>query len=420
MLKAWLLGFAASALMLPGALSFATVLLVITSPRGDIRHSEMWKTVLNGTPGRACLWGTVLGVGFCALLGVLVGGRVSRPESASPGPFDELRRRLDRATARFEELTPGGSPSASSARAEVEGHLAYLGALLTTEEPDSRWLRGTGYIDAWRRLHAAEESLLLIASPTHLLSDALSDEARLMGSSIPQRGLLLTRLRRAVTSLGGTAACYLSEPAPPCKDEGDRKEADVEHADTPERADEARAALVHVRTAIDDFRDGRREGIIRARNRLFVTVVFAGITGCVLLYVAILSGASKSSIVAVTTFYLVGGTIGLFRQLQVALSSEGARQDDYSLGVVRLIHTPLFSGLAAVGGVVLVKLSQGQGNLSLPKTFNIQHNAYGLVAAGIFGLAPSLLLTSLQKRIDEYQTDLSKSDAGQAPAASGD
>jgi hypothetical protein len=223
-----------------------------------------------------------------------------------------------------------------------------------------------------------------------------------------------------VTSLGGTAACYLSEPAPPCKDEGDRKEADVEHADTPERADEARAALVHVRTAIDDFRDGRREGIIRARNRLFVTVVFAGITGCVLLYVAILSGASKSSIVAVTTFYLVGGTIGLFRQLQVALSSEGARQDDYSLGVVRLIHTPLFSGLAAVGGVVLVKLSQGQGNLSLPKTFNIQHNAYGLVAAGIFGLAPSLLLTSLQKRIDEYQTDLSKSDAGQAPAASGD
>jgi hypothetical protein len=50
----------------------------------------------------------------------------------------------------------------------------------------------------------------------------------------------------------------------------------------------------------------------------------------------------------------------------------------------------------------------------------VHQNAYGLVAAAIFGLAPSLLFSGLQQRVDQYQTDLSKSDAGQAPAAAVD
>src|SRR5262249_11841071 len=150
-----------------------------------------------------------------------------------------------------------------------------------------------------------------------------------------------------------------------------------------------------------DFRDSRREGLVRARNRLFATVIFAGITGCVLLYVAILSGAPKASIAAAGAFYLVGGIVGLVRQLQAATTSDAAPQDDYGLGVVRLIQTPLFSGLAAIGGVVLVKLTAGQGtseSFSLPNTFDLGKNPYGLVAAGFFGLTPALLLRGLQER----------------------
>jgi hypothetical protein len=139
--------------------------------------------------------------------------------------------------------------------------------------------------------------------------------------------------------------------------------------------------------------------------------MFSGTTGCVLLYVAILSGAPKTSVVAAAAFYLVGGVVGLVRQLQSASAGASAAQDDYGLGVVRLIQTPLFSGLAGVGGVVLVMLAQGQGaqKFSLTDTFDIGQNPYGLVAAAFFGLTPALLLSGLQQRIEQYRTDLGKS-----------
>jgi hypothetical protein len=86
---------------------------------------------------------------------------------------------------------------------------------------------------------------------------------------------------------------------------------------------------------------------------------------------------------------------------------------------VRLVQTPLFSGLAAVGGVVLVRLAQGQGAktgeaFTLATTFDLAQNPYGLVAAAFFGLAPALLLSGLQQRIDSYRTDLSKSGTGES------
>jgi hypothetical protein len=191
---------------------------------------------------------------------------------------------------------------------------------------------------------------------------------------------------------------------------------------------QARAALAQVRAAINDFRDGRRDGLVRARNRLFATVIFAGSTGCVLLYVAILDGAPPDSIVAVAAFYLVGGVVGLVKQLHSAATAEGASEDDYGLGVVRLIQTPLFSGLAAVGGVVIVQLTtvtggaggdgQPQTDFSLISTFNLHTNPYGLVVAGVFGLAPALLFASLQSRTDQYRSDLSNSGAGASQAPS--
>ncbi|MDX6477212.1 MAG: hypothetical protein QOH95_2723, partial [Gaiellaceae bacterium] len=139
---------------------------------------------------------------------------------------------------------------------------------------------------------------------------------------------------------------------------------------------------------------------------------------CTLLYIGILSGVSKTEIVAVSAFYLVGGLVGLVKQLHSASTGEGAAQDDYGLGVVRLIQTPLFSGLAAVGGVVLIKLTQGQGvGFSLRKTFNVGENPYALVAAGFFGLTPALLLAGLQQRIDQYKSDLSSSGPGAAQSA---
>jgi hypothetical protein len=401
-----ILAFVAGALMLPGAIAFATVLLVLTAP-GDGGRAAHWNSFLNRTPARACLYGALLGIGFCVLLGVLVCRRFTRASSACPGQFDQLHQVFDQATNRVEAVcTPAGTTDASGLCAEAREYLDDLAPVF--ERPSQvglPWLLGSGYLNAWRRLHAADEAILRLEPVALLLGNAFADEARLEGSSIPQSTALLKRLRLAVFSLSQTASRYLIE-AP----------SGVEPTDPAE----ARAALVQVRSAISEFRDSRREGLLRARNRLFATVVFAGITGCVLLDVAILSGAPKRSIAAVAAFYLVGGVVGLVRQLQTASASEGAAQDDFGLAGVRLVHTPLFSGLAAVGGVVLVKLTQGQTTFSLGATFDLDANPYGLVAAAFFGLTPALLLSSLQNRIEQYKTDLSKSASSDShPSGSG-
>jgi hypothetical protein len=404
-LKQSLLGIVVGALMLPGAIAAATVFLFLTSPAGGA-SSAQWDSPLNRTAARCCLFGSLIAIAFWIVLGVGVCRRFSRADSACPTAYDQIRQGLDQVKQRLQD---GGrvlaTPVLPPAYVQATEHVAHLdGIFRRRSQAGLPWLLGTGYIDAWRRLHAIDEAVLFLEPVPLVLLDAFSDEMRLEGSSIPQSAALLKRLRLAVLSISSKAAHYLSE-APPRGDVTDE--------------DAARAALVQVRLAITEFRDSRREGLVRARNRLFATVIFAGITGCVLLYVAILSGAPKSSIAAVAAFYLVGGVVGLVRQLQAASASEAAAQDDYGLGLVRLIQTPLFSGLAAVGGVVLVKLAQGEGagsaqSFSLSQTFDLGANPYGLVAAGFFGLTPALLLAGLQQRIDQYKTDLSKSGSSQS------
>ena len=75
------------------------------------------------------------------------------------------------------------------------------------------WLLGTGYVDAWRRLHAIEESLLVLEPVRRVVGDAFADEMRLRGSNIPQSAALLKRLRAAVTNLSPHAAQYLWNPS---------------------------------------------------------------------------------------------------------------------------------------------------------------------------------------------------------------
>jgi hypothetical protein len=391
------LALTVSGLMLPGALAVATVFLFLTGP--DVKGTALhWDSALNRTPARVCFYGTLIAVAFCALLAILACRRFTKADSACPGPYNQLRQAFDDLKERLAAVRDdAGGPGEAAARREAHEHKTYLDAVFKQPSPVGLpWLLGTGYIDAWRRLHAIEEALLVLEPVPRVVRDALGDELRLDGSNIPQSTALLKRLRIAVASLDSDAVRYLTEAPPP-----------------PDSRDEpgARAALAQVRAAINEFRDSRREALVRARNRLFATVIFSGTTGCVLLYVAILSGAPKTSVVAAAAFYLVGGVVGLVRQLQSASAGASAAQDDYGLGVVRLIQTPLFSGLAGVGGVVLVMLAQGQGaqKFSLTDTFDIGQNPYGLVAAAFFGLTPALLLSGLQQRIEQYRTDLGKS-----------
>jgi hypothetical protein len=407
--REWGLACTVGSLMLPGSIAVATVLLLLTRPRAAT-HPH-WSTALNRTDARVCFFGALIGLAFCVLLAAVACRRFTRAASACPEPYDELRNRFDDLRARVAAVSDFASDSHSdrtlaeqqwreAARGEACQHLAYLDEYFARPSPIGlRWLLATGYLDAWRRLHLVEQSLLVLEPDPRVLNESLHDELRLDGSTIPQSSALLKRLRAAIITIDPSATVYLIEsPA-------DSKQADKFAA---------RAVISQVRGAISEFRDSRREGLVRARNRLFGTVIFVGLTGCVLLFIAILGGAGKNAIEAVAAFYLVGALVGLAKQLQSAATGGSAAQSDYGLGVVRLIQTPLFSGLAAIGGVVLFKLAQDQGagtgeSFALKTTFNLSENANGLVAAAVFGLTPSLLFAGLRQRVEQYRTDLSKS-----------
>ncbi|MGI8549304.1 MAG: IPT/TIG domain-containing protein [Dehalococcoidia bacterium] len=226
----------------------------------------------------------------------------------------------------------------------------------------------------------------------------------------------------------------------------------------------ARAALREVRYAIDDFRDQRWSGILRVRNNLIGAVVIAGLATYALLALAIVSGASQAAIRDAAAFFLVGAAIGLFKLIYDETQSETA-VDDYGLSWARLVNTPLFSGLGAVGGVLLFAMgiavspkatpatlapspapsasaalsvtpavvlttvtingvsqstptpTPGTGSPNqtqvprLDRVFDLTSNPFYIIIAAIFGLTPKLLIDRLLKQTDQYKTDLQSSQA---------
>lgn len=117
----------------------------------------------------------------------------------------------------------------------------------------------------------------------------------------------------------------------------------------------ARAVLRTVRRSINEYRGERWNGLIVARNRLLATMFFTALMAYALLVIALIGNAPKPAIVAASTFYLVGATIGLLGRLRGESQTEAAFED-YGLSAARLITIPLLSGLAAIGGVVLMAM----------------------------------------------------------------
>jgi hypothetical protein len=85
--------------------------------------------------------------------------------------------------------------------------------------------------------------------------------------------------------------------------------------------------------------------------------------------------------------------------------------------MVRLVHIPLASGLAAIGGVVVTAyvtaLNSSTEVPALSTVFDVADNPLGLVSAAVFGFTPSLLASSLQSRADKWKEELKSSAPGE-------
>lgn len=382
-----LLGGLAAMLLFPAAATLATAGLLIAATA-----EQDWKGVLNRDAPRACLWGALIGLGFCLAVGGLLGRRFGCSDRASLRTWGELRVHFDQLS---ERVTAGCSGRHDAACAIATSQIGAARGALAGREVGLRWLAMTGYVDLWQRLHRVEEALIAIEPVPAVLGEADRDELRLTGSTIPQSAALLTLLRKARPGLVGAVV-----ESPPPRDETD-----------------ARAMLVEVRKSINDYRDTRRAGLVEARNRVLITVVFTGLTAYALLLIAILNGATANQVTAAATFYLVGGLAGLARRLQSAPAVHTAGQDDFGLANALLLHTPLFSGVAAIGGVVLTKIAAGATGANLSDVFDLGSNPLSLLTAAVFGLTPALLITQLEKRAEDSQQELARTTSGSGDGA---
>jgi hypothetical protein len=340
---------------------------------------------------KALLVGTVFG-GIGWLCVILVARHFVTIDRANSAVYSELRSRFilakdlgkdaetkldEKAKAAKESATPGPSKATAAnegllyTRIQVRACIERLKKVLSDEalplKNTNDWVEGSGYITAWEELHRVEEALIVLAPLETVIADSCNDELRLQGSNIDNHEALLKRLQDSVKILKarlcgekisiasqgeGEQGAIVEKTSIASQGEGEQG-ATVEV--TPVMEVLAREMLRHVRRAINQFRDERRRGLVRARNRLNKTITVTGLVLFLLVALAVLLCVERRYIVAAATFYLVGAIVGLFNQLYLEGSAETATED-YGLAAARLFHTPMISGLAALGGVLVIPM----------------------------------------------------------------
>jgi hypothetical protein len=385
-LPRYAVGLVASLILLPGACTIAVVAWSLSADEAL-------------TTGQNFLLGTLVGVAAWLAIALPL-RRLASPRYANSGVYRELVARHRELASVSQTLDGTADPEAWAA---LQASLATVEASLAEDGcggDGASWAGGAAYVSVFTFLHRAEQAMTKLVPEPDAVRQALFERASLTGSSIANAQEQISRLERAVHALGG--AEYLPEQrrGPPPADKR-----------------LARGIVQDAQAIVDDFRDTRRRGLVRARNRLFATVVFTGLVAYGGLGLALLAGAGTTQIIAGATFYLIGATVGLFRQLRQAATADTVTEEDFGLSMVRLVHVPLASGLAAVGGVVLTAyltaLNSAQDVPSLSTVFDVSASPLGLISAAVFGFTPSLLASTLQSRAEKWKEELKSSAPGE-------
>jgi hypothetical protein len=259
----------------------------------------------------------------------------------------------------------------------------------------------------------------------------MHDKLSLQNSTVGKRDELLRKLIKAASDLYPDGASYFQDQAPDENHELLLKIADAVNQipttrpliATPNitssgQQDAARMMLSEIRRTLNEFRDNLWEGIIRERNQLLNTIGVTGLVTHILLSVTIVMmgstpHATNTPLMAAIVFYMVGAISGLFARFYKEVNT-GNAVDDFGLSLTRLIATPLLSGLAGIGGVIISRVLSDTitttGQIHLSTIFQLDPGY--LLTAAAFGLAPNLIISGLQQRTAKYSSDLQKSKSG--------
>lgn len=340
--------------------------------------------------------------------------------------------------------------------------------------PSSRigWVLGLGYVNAWARVHRTEEALIELEAIEMVIRGAWHDKLSIGGSGIRNAEELLENLCFAVKALDPDMALLFQKDGPTeeavllqkldleikrvveqvkdetatlqqldqdilqvsqhlkiaASDTKDTKKHDSHAHESQPSANvggskaNGRAILREVRRTLNEYRDNLWENIIHARNQLMGTVFVTGLVTHVLLCIAILasplldnsSQAARSSILAAIAFYSAGGIAGLFGRIyrESTMTTAQGDGDNYGLSLARLISTPLLSGLAGIGGVLIYSTVSLQGAPAIPTSlasvFNLSRLDF-IIAAAITGYAPGALFQGFSGRTNNYLSALQSS-----------
>jgi hypothetical protein len=281
---------------------------------------------------------------------------------------------------------------------------------LDRQPPGLRWLLATGYVTLWSLVHRAEEALIEAEPASAVLDVAFYDELRLNDSPIGNSTILRVQLRQAVAVLQPGVQRYL----PPLLGQSAGampNQVLLESAATstpPDSEAAARGILRSIRRTINEYIDSRRDGLVRARNGLLMTTFFTGLFSYLLLGLAVCNRVHTKALSEATAIFLVGALVGLFNRLY-ADSRADAVVEDYGLSRARLMQTPILSGLAAIGGILITEMAAGvQGTAS--SLFAAGHGSSvspsDLLVAALFGLTPHLLIGRLSNQAEQFKSDL--------------
>jgi hypothetical protein len=315
-----------------------------------------------GPPVRftAILFGLI--EGFLIFVAIaLATNRSTLPNRANSRSFSELSVRVmsakqSLASARKRQVKDGELPVSQ---------LDALALRVDEHDLDPEWSSGLAYVNQWRRLHQVEAAFIKTADLVRQPGILLHDELRVEGSKLDRKNSLV---RIQIDAAKGR----LEKSAT----------ADV------------RENLHEIRSAVNDFRDGRFEALVRGTNVLNRTSAMLGAVAWASLALAIMAGASTVLVASASAFFLVGVGAGLLTQVHGSNLSK-SHEDVYGFGRAHLIQTVLLSGLSAMVGVALTSAAaygavSGATGITFFGVLTVTPAALG--TAALFGFAPGVLL----------------------------
>ncbi len=278
-------------------------------------------------------------------------------------------------------------------------------------------------------MHQVEDVLLAVEPKEVVYATAVTNLDRLAGSSAGKKETRLTAKLAALVDGNGTATkaaghedvmtavLELSEPRIVRIGLNDAAEPDVvARFEKDKNRVLVRESAYRIHRAQNDAWDK----IVNLRNRLLLTfTVTVTLTYGMVVLVALRPEDMTTQLTAAAAFFLTGAAVGVFRELWDTSRLRTGTVFDYGLAQVRLLATPVLSGLAALGGVLVTNVAgsyliQGATNATstptptLDQVFNLDTYQMGLIVAAIFGLTPGLFLERLHARQDEYEKQITE------------